>query len=263
MIEIENVTMKYNSRNTRNAIENLSLHVENEKAVIVGPNGSGKTTIFKLLAGLVHPAKGFVKVNGVNVETISNQLSLSTNLPEVYRLIGGYVKDVVHMYAEIMGGQAEDAMKLIDSFNLTETLNSKLFELSSGQQKMIANILAFSFSPKIVLLDEPFDNIDQSGRLKLLNIVEKSQADIILNTHEFDLLKRLKDWSLYFMMEGRLFGKFRCSQLSDLFINRGDVEGNLALVKTSIGTYSITEGKGQVPIATAKNLNSLFDEVSQ
>lgn len=261
MIDIEGATVRYSKKSMRNALENLSLHVQNEKVVIVGPNGSGKTTILKLLVGLVGNVSGTAMVNGKNVKDITNDLSLSINLPEVYRLVNGTVKDLTSLYAELKGGNAREALTLMEEFNLNETFNSKLFELSSGQQKMVCNILALSFSPNIILLDEPFDNIDQSGRLKLMNIIEHSTADIILNTHEFDLLSRLKDWSMYFIMEGRLFGKFKCSQLKNLYINKGEVSGYISLVTTSFGTFSITEGKGEVPISTARNLNSLFDEV--
>ena len=53
--------------------------------------------------------------------------------------------------------------------------------------------MSLSFSPSIILMDEPFDNVDQGRRLKLLDIIKKSSADIIINTHEFDLLNRLED----------------------------------------------------------------------
>ena len=261
MIELENVTVKYSKNQLRNSLENVSFQADNEKIVFVGPNGSGKTTILKTILGLVQITGGVVKVYGKNVNEISNELSVSTNLPETYRLVGGTVRDIVNIYAELRGGKPEEALALIESFNLTETLSSKLFQLSSGQQKMVCNILALCFSPRIILLDEPFDNVDQAGRLKLLLLIEKSQAEMMINTHEFDLLNRLKDWSMYFIIEGRLFGKFLCSQLKDLYLNKGEVESNIAIVETSFGNFSITQGTGAVPIASARNLNSLFDEV--
>lgn len=150
----------------------------------------------------------------------------------------------------------------MEGFNLGETFGSPLFALSSGQQKMVCNILALSFSPKIVLLDEPFDNIDQTGRLKLLQLITSMNAEIILNTHEFDLLNRLQDWEMYFIIEGKLFGKFKCAQLRNLYINRDEVPGSIAVMDTSFGKFSITENSGSVPIASARNLNSLFDEVA-
>lgn len=172
------------------------------------------------------------------------------------------MNDIVKVYADLRGGNPVDAFKVMEDFNLGETFRSPLFALSSGQQKMVCNILALSFSPKIVLLDELFDNIDQSGRLKLLQLITTANAEIVLNTHEFDLLNRLQDWGMYFIIEGKLFGKFKCAQLRSLYINKGEAPGNIAVMETSFGKFSITEGTGTTPISSARNLNSLFDEVA-
>ena len=263
MIEINSASVKYSKKQLRYALESVSLTVQSEKVVIVGPNGSGKTTVLKLLLGLARISKGEAKVMGKNVLGISNDVSLSTNLPETYRLVKGTVRDIVKVYAELRGGDPNEALRTMEDFNLAETFGSQLFALSSGQQKMVCNILALSFSPKIVLLDEPFDNIDQSGRLKLLHLIINLDAEIILNTHEFDLLNRLMDWGMYFIIEGKLFGKFKCAQLRSLYINRDEVPGNIAVMDTSFGKFSITENSGTIPIASARNLNSLFDEVAR
>ncbi len=262
MIEINSASVKYSKKQLRYALENVTLKVNNEKVVIIGPNGSGKTTIIKLLLGLAKISKGEAKVMGKNVLGVSNEVSLSTNLPETYRLVRGTVRDIVKIYADLRYGDPDEAIRTMEGFNLGETFGSPLFALSSGQQKMVCNILALSFSPKIVLLDEPFDNIDQTGRLKLLQLITSMNAEIILNTHEFDLLNRLQDWEMYFIIEGKLFGKFKCAQLRNLYINRDEVPGSIAVMDTSFGKFSITENSGSVPIASARNLNSLFDEVA-
>jgi ABC-type multidrug transport system ATPase subunit len=175
--------------------------------------------------------------------------------------MGSSVLDAVRMYAELKGSGPDEALDLISKFGLEETLRRKIFQLSSGQQKMIGNILALSFSPSIVLLDEPFENVDQGRRIKLLNIIETIDAEIILNTHELDILKRFKKWGLYFIVEGKLLGRFDASNADRLFLNRGDIHGNLAVLETSFGKYSITKDSGQVPLSSARDLASVFEEV--
>ncbi|WP_393971780.1 hypothetical protein OXIME_000364 [Oxyplasma meridianum] len=127
---------------------------------------------------------------------------------------------------------------------------------------MVGNILALSFSPLLVILDEPFDNVDQERRHKLLDHLINMKATILLNTHEFDLLPRMSGWSIYFMIEGKLFGKFKADQIKRLYINKGEVEGNIAVMQTSFGKFSITENSGTIPIANVRNFNSIFDEVA-
>ncbi len=92
-------------------------------------------------------------------------------------------------------------------------------------------------------------------------MIRNIQSEIIINTHEFDLLNRLEGWALYFIIEGKLFGKFQVSQLKNLYINRGEVAGNICVLDTSFGKFSITENSGAVPIASDRNFNAVFEEV--
>ena len=76
MIELNGVSVKYSKKQLRYALEDVTLKVDKEKVVIVGPNGSGKTTILKLLLGLAKIGKGEAKVMGKNVLGIANDVSL-------------------------------------------------------------------------------------------------------------------------------------------------------------------------------------------
>lgn len=262
MIELSNVSVKYARWYRKKALENINLKVNNEKVVVMGPNGSGKTTLLKVILGLVHADSGLVRINGMDVESIRGEVKVSTNLTEVYRLMGSATGDIIRMYSNLKGYDHVEAQELIHSFGLEDILKKKIHQLSSGEQKMFGNIMSLSFSPSIILMDEPFDNVDQGRRLRLLNIIKKSDADIIINTHEFDLLDHLGDWSLYFIIEGKIFGKFKVSQLKNLYLNRGEIDGCISVIDTSFGKFSITKNSGSVPIVSARNLNSMFDEVA-
>ncbi|MEM0157522.1 MAG: ATP-binding cassette domain-containing protein [Thermoplasmataceae archaeon] len=262
MVEIVNATVRYNKMSKKAALDAVNFTSGGEKAVIIGPNGSGKTTILRLLLGLAISETGTVKVFGQSVNRIKNETRVSTNLSDVYRIMRCTVLDTFKIYAKMKGGNMEEPIDMIRKFGLQGILGNKLYELSTGQQKMVCNILAFSFSPSIILLDEPFDNVDQGSRIKLLEIIGNYKGDIILNTHEFDFLNRLKGWSMYFMIEGKIFGKFNSDQLRDLYLNKGEIAGNLGVIETSFGKFCITENYGSVPISTSRNLNSMFDEVA-
>ena len=262
MIEISNVTASYAGTEKRLALKNISLSIGKEKVVMIGPNGSGKTSVIKLILGILEKTDGKVTIDGVNTNEIHDYLGLSTNLSDVYKLTGGTVADTIGIFAELKNSDPSNALRLIDHFQLSNILGKKLFQLSSGEQKMIGNILALSFSPSIMLLDEPFDNVDQSRRIKLIRLLKEVKSDVLLNTHELNLLNYLEGWSLYFILDGQVYGKFNTGMLKELYISKGDIPGNLGLIESDIGKFSITLKSGDVPISSVSNLNSLFDEVS-
>ncbi len=262
MIELINFTAGYSKVKETQAIIGINLAINGEKAIIVGPNGSGKTTLFRSILGLVRQNEGVARIFGTDVNEIRGDLRISTNIPEVYRLIDGSVSDIIDMYAELKNSPAKDAYTLLQEFGLSDILNKRIFNLSTGQQKMLCNLLAVSFNPTLVLLDEPFENLDQSRRSRYFDLLNSLDAAVLLNTHELDIVKRLTDWYLFFMFQGRLYGKFKGSQIDDLYLNKGEVAGNISVWSADLGTFSITLGKGSVRITNIRNLNSMFDEVA-
>ena len=128
-----------------------------------------------------------------------------------------------------------------------------------GQQKMFGNIIAICFSPKLVLLDEPFENVDQNRKLKYLKLLQDLKAEIVLITHEFSFLHHLEDFFLYFLIDGKLWGKFNTSDIDRLYLNKGEKNDAIKVLETSLGKFSITLGGGEYAIKTTTNLNSLLD----
>lgn len=262
MLELKNISASYENRNSQKVLDDINLTINSEKAVIIGPNGSGKTALIKTILGFTNILSGTITIDGKNIGRNDKILSMSSNLPELYRLMNLSVNDIFRLYSELEGYDFNGALNLISEFNLQDALDKKIYHLSAGQTKMICNILSIAKGANIILLDEPFDNIDQSRRIKLASILNDSNAEIVINTHEFDMVLRLKGWKLYFMIEGRVFGKFNVSQLDNLFISRGDVENSLLVINTSFGKFSIQEGSGDMQLLRARNLNSLLEELA-
>ena len=73
-----------------------------------------------------------------------------------------------------------------------------------------------------------------------IEVLKTLDAETVIITHEFNLLQRLSDWSLYFVMEGKLWGKFSASQLDKLFITCGEAKDALTVMDTSLGKLSVT-----------------------
>ncbi len=261
MLQVDSISVRY-GKNKRKAVDGANLSIEGGKVAIVGPNGCGKTTLIKAIVGLAPVESGSILLFGRNIKNITNELRVSTNLSDVYRLMRMSTGDTIKLYSEIKRIDADVVMKMISDFELEDTLDKMLYELSTGQQKLVCNLLCIATGSKMILLDEPFENIDQMRRIKLTKLMVDYQSEILLNTHEFDILGKLNGWSLYFMLEGKLFGKFEANDVRNLFLNRGISPNNLSVMETSYGTFSITRGEGEVSISAARNFNSLLNEVA-
>ncbi|WP_244988772.1 ATP-binding cassette domain-containing protein [Saccharolobus shibatae] len=94
MLEYKDFTIMFESV----LFQGVNLRI-NSKSIMLGPNGSGKTTIIKATCGLT-PYEGHIYVDGIEVRKVRNYLNLSTNLEEVYS-IGRKVKDIVYLFEEI------------------------------------------------------------------------------------------------------------------------------------------------------------------
>lgn len=260
VLEIEGLRVKYENSDEP-VLDGVNLSLTKEKVVIVGPNGSGKSTLFKAILGLAPISGGTVKVNGRDVRDVRDEEGVSTNMAEVYTLVYLAAGDLVKLFAELKGSRTEDAARMFADFELQSIMKKRVHELSTGQQKMFGNIMAVSFSPKLVLLDEPFDNVDESRRRRFIEVLKSLDADAVIITHEFNLLQRLTDWSLYFMLDGRLWGKFSASQLDRLYITRGEAKDALTVMETSLGKLSVTLDHGDIAVKTATNLSALLEQV--
>ena len=170
MLEVHNINVRY-GKSRKQALNDVSISVNGEKVAIVGPNGSGKTTLLKAITGLTNVYSGNITVFGRNLTTITNELRISTNLLDVYRLLRMNTADTIRLYSELKMQDPEEILGFIEEMDLSDTLEKMLYELSTGQQKMICNLMSLSSSSKLILLDEPFESIDLRRRIKLTDMV--------------------------------------------------------------------------------------------
>lgn len=261
MIKVRDLSVKYQKGSTE-VVRKLNIEIQDRRIVIVGSNGSGKTTLIKSILGLVPEARGIIEVGGRDVRTMSGNTSVGTNLPEVYDLSRGSVKDQIGLWAGLKNSDPENALKLIEHYGLSKTLSRKMHNLSTGERKMVCNILALAFDPGIVLLDEPFDNVDQQRRLMLLSEISGYMGEVILVTHEIHLLKQLSGWSLYFMINGELWGEFDPVEIERLYLSRGRHPNSLFTADSDLGEVSVTLDSGEVQLVTANSISNALEEVA-
>ncbi|MDD2385044.1 MAG: type I secretion system permease/ATPase [Sulfurospirillaceae bacterium] len=200
-IEFQNVSFAYPGA-TNNALENVSFKIEaGEKVAILGRNGSGKTTIEKLILGLYVPTSGSVLIDGIDINQI-DPVDLRKNIgyvPQDVLLLNGtvrenivfrapYVDDETFLRASKLGGVDE----FIDSHPLGADLPvmERGDGISGGQRQSIAIARAFLLDSPIILLDEPTNSLDSSSETKIKTLLKANMEGktTILVTHKLTLL---------------------------------------------------------------------------
>lgn len=205
MIELKNIEKSFGKYQV---LKNISINIEPGKiTAIVGPNGSGKTTIIKSILGLVQPDKGEILFN--NKSVIKEYL---------YRKDIGYmpqaasfpdnltVNEVFNMISDIRMQQMNGNAELINILNLQPELNKKIRTLSGGNKQKVSACIALMFNPKIIILDEPTAGLDPAASANLKKkIVEQRDAGktIILTSHIMAEIEELSD-NILFLIEGKI-----------------------------------------------------------
>lgn len=157
-----------------------------------GKNGSGKTTLLRLISGLVLPDKGSINVYGENSLKFSNSYKKNigfvfSNERALYYKLTGY--ENILYYAKMYGISIRDQKniaQLADKFDIDINDKKYVETYSSGMKKKILLIRTFVSNPKILLLDEPFDSLDEKScqELKKLIIEYSNNALVILTSHQ-------------------------------------------------------------------------------
>jgi ABC-type lipoprotein export system ATPase subunit len=166
------------------------------------------------------------------------------------------------LWGKLKGKSNSDLKARISDYGLEDTLRKYLHNLSTGQRKMVCNLLATSFNARTILLDEPFENVDQSKRVKFLKEIIAMDCEIIMVTHEIHLLRYLKGWTLYFMVDGSLWGKFNAVDVERIYISRGRVENAVVSFNTELGEVSITMDQGGMQLVRAGSLSNALEGVA-
>ena len=192
MITFNNLKKSY-SRNV--VLEINSLDIPTGQAFgLVGNNGAGKTTLFSLLLDLIKPTKGKVINNNIDVKEsedwksftsafLDESFLISYLLPEEYFYFIGDLRGVSKREVDSFLNQFEDL------FN-GEILGGKKYirDLSKGNQKKVGIIAALIGSPKIIILDEPFANLDPTTQIRLKKIIKKlaeeKETTILVSSHD-------------------------------------------------------------------------------
>lgn len=194
MITIENLSKIYGSQQVLN-IENLQIPT-GQSFGLVGNNGAGKTTLFSLLLDLIQPTTGHIINNEVQVNTSENWKPFTSSFIDETFLIG-YLTPEEYFYfiGDLRGQNKADVDALLaqyQDFFHGEILGQKKYlrDLSKGNQKKAGIVASFIGNPKVVILDEPFANLDPTTQIRLKQIIKDlaAQQDVTVLVSSHDLI---------------------------------------------------------------------------
>jgi ABC-2 type transport system ATP-binding protein len=153
-------------------IDDLCLTIsEGDSILLLGPNGSGKSTLLRMLASLLMPSKGNILIYGYNTKKRSRSLlNLLGFMPEECKFHAGISGLTFLNYLSRLMGLKESkkrCMELIDEFGLSKWRDINVSVYSEGMRQRLGLCSALLNEPKVLLLDEPYDNLDQEMRTKL------------------------------------------------------------------------------------------------
>lgn len=192
MISVQNISKVYGEVTVLN-IEQL-LVTKGETFGLVGNNGAGKTTLFSLILDLIEPTTGFISIDNITVNNNEDWKKKVTAFIDESFLIG-YLTPEEYFYflGELRGLKRKEVdaflLQFSDFFN-GEILNGKKYvrDLSKGNQKKVGIVGALIGNPEVIILDEPFANLDPSSQIKLKNLIrEWSQGDqvtFLISSHD-------------------------------------------------------------------------------
>ena len=197
IIEAKKIKFSYFKQNK--VLDNVSFDVyENDFIGLIGPNGGGKTTLLKIVLGLLKPDSGTLNIFGMSSQKARNKIGYVPQYSKIdldypisaFKVVmSGFLgnKKVGFRFTDQEKNKAEEVLKNLKLFKLRERV---IKELSGGQRQRIMIARALVREPKLLILDEPTNNVDEeSGRdlYELLGELNKRMA-IITVSHDVDVI---------------------------------------------------------------------------
>lgn len=214
VVDLNDVSLNYHERSGETpAVERLSMQVKSGEFVsVVGPSGCGKTSVLSLIAGIIEPSSGSIRINGCKTGYMLQRDHLLD-----WRNVEGNILLGLEVHKSLNDETRSAALRLLDTYGLASFSRHYPRQLSGGMRQKVALIRTLAMSPDVLLLDEPFSSLDYQTRLRLsdevFDIIKKEHKTAILVTHDIAEAISMSDRVLVF---SRRPASVKCEHLISL-----------------------------------------------
>lgn len=275
ILEVNKISFNYSSRNSFKGISSVSLSIQPGKILaIIGKSGSGKTTLLKCIYGLEDLHKGEIFIDkkvvlGPSYNLIPGHKDMRFVSQDFYVLDNHTVEE--NIKDKLVGYNDDYKQKRTNQLLRLLDLNSfkhlKAISLSSGQKQRVAIARSLAELPKVLLLDEPFSNLDLPLRDKIFTYIrehiQKQRSSVILVTHQPEEALRYADetavmengklvqhdrtLSIYYQPKSKniaaLMGRYFCFKQEDIIATRVDIKANQTYIRPN--QLEVVSAKGE------------------
>lgn len=201
---------------------------------IIGPNASGKTTLNKMLLGLVHPDEGIIRFDGVDVRQTAGYRERIGYMPQAARFPDNLcAQEIIDMLRDVRGGASVCDDELVRVFNLHAVLRAPLRYLSGGTRQRVSAAIAFLFAPDVLVLDEPTAALDPLSSSLLKDKIARERSagrTVVITSH---VLSELEDFAdqIVFLLDGGVRFLGTPAALADMMHERSLERAAAALMR--------------------------------
>ena len=206
-------------------LNGISLEASERRIGIVGRNGSGKTSLARVLAGLVAATSGTVRIAGVDVvkdrKAALRHVGILFQNPD-HQIIFPTVEEEISFGLTQLGQTAADAAietaQMLARFNRSHWAKAAIHQLSQGQRQLVCLMSILAMQPKVIILDEPFAGLDIPTTLHLTRVLEGLDAHLVHITHDPAHLATYD--RVIWIEEGRIHRDGSAEGVSHAFVTR-------------------------------------------
>lgn len=189
-------------------LDGVSFDINQQGVVaVLGPNGSGKTTVLKTILGMVLPQSGEIFYKGQPIIGKWDYRKQIGYLPQIAQFPDNLiVSELIDMIKNIRNMPSKEE-EIIELFGVEPFLDKKLSNLSGGTKQKVNLVLTFMFDSPLYILDEPTAGLDPVSLIHLKELIQKEKSKgktLLITTHIMSLVEELSD-EIIFLLEGKIY----------------------------------------------------------
>lgn len=272
MLTVTNVSKQFNKHTV---IKNVSFTLQKGRCTaLIGPNGSGKTTILRMLTGLIRPSNGTILYDYPH--DFRRAIGYLPQYPKFHEWMTG--KEFLTYCGKLYGYKTDETKnkvaQLLEEVGLTEAENKRISKYSGGMKQRLGIAQALIHQPEILFLDEPVSSLDPLGRRDVLTLMKRLKKDmtILFSTHILNDADEVSD-SLILLKGGEIVEQGTISSLAEKYTTekiivqfaseREEITAELKLLPSVIDIETIGNNLHLYVTDITKAQNELFSFIQR